>query len=265
MKKFRLALAASMILMLGCIQPVYADESPVISNVTEATPEEKAAAFIEKYSAKLDELIELTKSDDYSVVTDKMREFAYTDMVVNLPYSGFCYPTANGNGLKVFNDYLYCGNLVNGVADGNGKMYRVFVNQKTSRPRFGVYIGAWSNDAPNGSGEEWQSQTWLDGSKKVIKVHYMGNFVNWYQDGDMVSEYYQNDGRRVYRYHVTDKIPDVIDTKVTRSDPHTPVSAYAEDYPSSFLTFYNTAQTVLGHPLDDGIKKNSHGYWNVGL
>lgn len=257
MKKRNL-LFSIMAFSLICIQPVYAEGSAVVFNVAEATPEGKAAAFTEKYSAKLDELIELIKGDDYSVVTDKMQEFSYTEMLTNLPYDGFCYPTVNGEGLKLFQDYLYCGSLANGVAEGQGKMYRVF---PTIKPRFGMYVGNWSNDAPNGSGEEWSNCIGDNGFK--FRMHYIGNFIDWYQDGNMVAEVYFDGGRRTYRYHVTDKIADVIDTKVAKNDPRTPIIAYAEEKPSSYFSHYNTPQTVLWHPLDDGNLKNRRGLWYV--
>lgn len=255
MKKLNLVLAATLMLMLGCVQPVYADESPVVSNITEVSAEEKTAAFIEKYSGKMDELIELTKGDDYNQVTNKMRGFAYNEMLTNLPYDGFCYPTENGEGLKLFKDYMYCGTLVNGLAEGQGKMYRV-ANLKLMD--HGMFVGSWHNDAPNGYGEEHSNGRSFS---TVIK----GNYVDWYQNGDMVSTIIYGSGSRTYRYHITDKFGDVIDTKVTSQHGNISVVAYAEDYPKSFLTLYDSGQTVLDHPIDDGIKKNSHGYYYTGL
>ncbi|MCC8127129.1 MAG: hypothetical protein LIO92_07005 [Clostridiales bacterium] len=242
---------------LICI-PVQAEESTVIQSGA-LTQDEQTQAFLDAYSADLDALIELCNGDSYSAVTDYMVTIGYTNITDNLPYYGFCYPTTDGEGLKIMSDYLYYGTLVNGDADGQGKMYKADI---PGQYNYGCFSGEWKNDAPNGYGEEQINTTGNSGKEAII--HVAGNYVDWYQDGDMVIQYFKNNGCRTYKYHVTDKVADAIDTKVT-SHGNTAVIAYAEEKSSSFLTFYNSAQTVLHQAIDDGNSKNNHGYWNTGL
>lgn len=246
MKKFRLALAASMIMMLVCAHPVYAGEVE--------------DQFIETYRAELDELVQLANEKSYTLMTDEMGTPGYQDMKEHLPYEGFCYPAADGEGLKLRSDYLYYGTLVGSFAEGNGKMYRV--NPSSAIMNAGCYIGEWKNDMPNGSGEEYSIAD--HGGGNITKFHKVGQYVDWYQDGDMMVEYYSDAQRRTYKYKVKDKVPVVIGTKHSSKRGDIPVVAWAEEYSKSFLTFYNTAQTVLYWNIDDGNRKNSYGYWNTG-
>lgn len=252
MNKKYLALIG-MVLAVGFTQPIYAEETTAATEVSSLTPE----AFTAQYSDKMNELIELAKGDIYTLVTDKMKEDTYIQMVNDLPYDGFCYPVTNGDGLKIFKDYMYYGTLANGQAEGNGKMFRIYSN--TITPRYGMFTGNWHNDAPNGTGEEWSNCIGDSGFK--FRAHYMGDFVNWYQDGDMVAEIYFDGGRRTYRYHVTNKVADVIDMKKRKKGDTIPVIAYAEEKSASYLSFLNSAQTALWHPLDDGNLKNKRSLW----
>lgn len=240
---------------VGFTQPIYAEETTATTEASVLTPE----AFTAQYSEQMDKLIELTKGNKGDDVLMYMYTSAYTELLNQLPYDGFCYPTSNGEGLKIFHDRTYYGNLVNGVAEGTGTVYKINVPGMWDR---GYYTGQWKNDAPNGEGSEWASGEGK--SKKRFRVMTSGNYVNWYQDGDMTVSYITDKGHRTYSYHVTDKVPDVIEKKTIKGK-ELYIVAYAEESSKSFLTYYNTAQTVLHQPIDDGNRKNSHGFYYTGI
>lgn len=210
--------------------------------------------FLQSYRDYLDLLFILSQNENYISVLTEMEKQDYKNMVDSIPKGGYCYPTDNGIGLKIQNNYLFYGELINGLAQGNGIAYNV-ISKKKNTARYGYYDGAWDNDAPNGYGIEL---IYSNNGKAVTNIS--GNYINWYQDGDMTSVYQFNNKIKTYHYKVANKFPIGIG-KARNSHGVCKVVAYPEENNGGYLTFYDTAQTAAHINIDDGIKKNSYGYW----
>lgn len=217
--------------------------------------EEKITEFTDSWKGYLEQLVILIQQNNHLSVLSEMEGIKYNSMIDRLPEDGFCYMINDNIGLKLCSKYLYYGNIVDGNANGTGNMYMIHKNY--TKIRYGYFIGEWKNDMPNGQGEEFIY------FKSGGYVHNTGKYIDWYQDGEMTSEYFESRGyHAIYHYIVKDKFPVGIgQTKNGRGEICT-VVAYPEPDPSSgYLTFYDTAQTALYYPIDDGISKNARGYW----
>lgn len=213
--------------------------------------------FLNTYRDYLDTLISYSQEDNNITVLTEMEKIKYEQLLVNLYGNTFCYPSDTGIGLKIQNNYLYYGELVNGKAEGHGKAYNANISKKRNAERYGYFVGEWHNDAPNGSGEEF---SYLNNG--ISTNHIKGNYVNWYQDGDMTCSHYSHNKVRTLHYTVVNKFPVAIDTKVNKQGTCT-VVAYPEEQNGGYLTFYDTAQTAAHINISDGISKNAYGYWNM--
>lgn len=134
------------------------------------------------------------KAVDYLVRMDKYR---YLSGMLDGTEDYFYYGEENtsgepdGTGVAVYagNQYYY-GNFVNGVREGTGFWYQIFMKDgKYSRANRGIYghsyNGEWKNDLPDGKGQEHLDidSTYLDGR---IVTNVIGNFADGYYHGDEV-------------------------------------------------------------------------------
>lgn len=210
--------------------------------------------FLSQYRSYLDSLIFLSQSNNHVAVMSEMGETQYQETLKALPKQGYCYPYDNGVGIKIQDGYLYFGSLENGASNGNGIAYNSFWNNKRAGSKYAYYSGEWKNDAPNGYGIEYSYS-----NVKGVVVYTSGNYTDWYQDGDMTSIIDNNNKIKTYHYKVKDKFPVAIG-KLQNSGRSISVVSY-EETGSGYLTFYDTAQTAAHIAIDDGIKKNSYGYY----
>lgn len=249
----------------GTVQTKNVDEQPTksidTSEASSARQEETRAAFLSTYGEYLNKIASLAKENNHISVLNEMEKINYTKMVDALPSNEFCYMTDNSTGLKIRPDYLYYGSLTDGIANGSGNMYITYSKFSKCTFRYGYFVGEWKDDAPNGKGEEH-----FYSNNSPNKIHNIGNYVNWYQDGDMTSIYYDNEQalQNTYKYKVIDKLPVGIDKKVNGRKEVCTVVAYPEENKSrAYLTFYDTAQSVLHYNLHDGNLANAYGYWRT--
>lgn len=218
------------------------------------TEEQKNEYFLSNWSQYLDQIATYIQSGNHMSVLAEMERTKYSNMIEALPHDKFVYLVDSGSGLQINKEYMYYGSLVNGMAEGEGTMYKTESGKTT---RYGYFIGEWKGDAPNGYGDEyifWNNDA---------KMHTFGNFVNWYQYGDMTSIAYQTGKQqKTYNYKIVDKFPVGIGVTKNGNGVKCTVVAYPKENNGGFLTFYDSAQTVLRLNIDDGIRKNGYGYWN---
>lgn len=220
--------------------------------------EEREQAFLDVYKPYLESLLFLAQSSNHIGVMTEMEGDAYKDLLSAIPQREYCYPASEGAALKIQANYLYYGNLSEGKAKGSGTAYNTITkDSNTSARRYGYFSGMWDNDAPNGYGVEY-----FYSNRPGVVTYISGNYINWYQDGDMTTVMNNNNNLiKTYYYKVVDKFPVGIGT-AKNSRGNCTVVAYPEENNGGYLTFYDTAQTAANIFIDDGIKKNSYGYWN---
>lgn len=218
---------------------------------------EREQAFLNTYKQYLDSLVFLGKSCNHIGVMTEMESETYKELLLAIPKDEYCYPGPDGMGLKIQKNHLYYGNLTGGMAKGNGIAYNSLGKKNDTSVRYGYYSGMWDNNAPNGYGTEF---FYMNGSNGTTS-YTSGNYVNWYQDGEMLTVNNRNNRIRTYHYTVVDKFPVGIGTKNNKYGSCT-VVAYPEEKISGYLTFYDTAQTAAHVDINDGIKKNAYGYWS---
>ena len=221
--------------------------------------EEREQAFLDIYKPYLESLLFLAQSSNHIGVMTEMESDTYKDLLSAIPQKEYCYPASEETALKIQATHLYYGNLSGGKAKGNGTAYNSLNKERDSSTyRYGYYSGMWNNNAPNGYGVEY-----FYSNRPGSVTYTSGNYVNWYQDGDMttVSNNSNKNLIKTYHYKVVDKFPVSIGTEKS-SRVNCSVVAYPEENNGGFLTFYDTAQTAAHIAVDDGIRKNSYGYWN---
>ncbi len=211
------------------------------------------ADFKQEYCRYFDSLIAYAQNEDYKNVLLEMDGNQYKEIIFSLIYEGYCYPTKTGKGIKIQSNYLYFGDLVDGKAEGNGIAFNI--PKKEKNPYYAYYSGEWHNDMPNGSGIE----RFYDKNYKLT-VENSGSYVDWYQDGNMISKHFYYNITSTYEYKVVDKIPVSIGKTFNKSG-YVDVVAWAKENDKGYLTFYNTPQTAAQINNNDGIRKNAYGYW----
>lgn len=229
------------------------------------TTEEKES-FVSTYQRMLDETTALCANytaKDVFWRTGAPGGIDFEEMQKELPYDGLCYPSENGIALKLYeNGRIYYGEVVDGVPNGQGTLYAKRLPGQWIR---GTYKGIWINGAPNGEGTE--NLSFFDRDGKVRYLTITGVYTDWYQNGEMTVEFLNKESgstKRTYEYTVVDKIPQVIDTKETDLGEAS-IVASAKEKSNSFLTYFDTPQTVLHLAVDDGIKKNEYYFINTGI
>lgn len=216
---------------------------------------EREQVFLDSYKPYLDSLLFLAQSSNHLGIMTEMESDTYKGLVSSIPKDEYCYPASEGIALKIQDKYLYYGNLSGGIATGNGIAYNRFKKANDTSRRYGYYSGMWDNNAPNGYGVEY----FYSNTSGAI-IYTSGNYVNWYQDGDMTTVINNNNKIKTYYYKVVDKFPVGIGTTKNKRGNCT-VVAYPEENNGGYLTFYDTAQTAANVSIDDGIRKNSYGYY----
>lgn len=227
--------------------------SVIVSGADEKSTEEKISNFLSTWNEYLAILANYIQENNHITLLNEMESAGYHMMIHQLPQESFVYMLDENTGIQIHSDYLYYGSIINGLAEGLGNMYKI--NETSQTLKYGYFIGEWRNNAPNGQGEEHMY------TKKGYKIHNMGNYVDWYQDGDMTSIEYKDDTRKTFHYKVVDKLPVGIDTRINGKGNRCTVVAFPEENVSGYLTFYDSAQTVLHQSIDDGNRKNNFGYW----
>lgn len=230
-------------------------QNTVSAQEEEKPLEERQAEFTATWSEYIAKLSGYLQADKHIELLDEMGKTDYYMMLQQLPQDCYVHMLNDTTGIQIKRDYLYYGDLVNGLAEGNGTMYRIGNSSKNGM-KYGYFKGEWKNDAPNGRGEE---HFYLI---KGARVHNTGMYVNWYQDGDIEHITINEKGTRfTYHYKVVDKLPVVIDTRIEGNGKRCTVVAFPEEGGGGYLTFYDSAQTVLWLDIQDGNRKNLSGHW----
>ena len=216
-------------------------------------------AWISQHRSELEDFARRAENheDDYL--------FTVADKLVGYPFEGeyITYQTATGKYIQVRKriaggNYkcVYYGDMDGSSLSGQGTLYRSYMTSKGDKT-YAMYRGVWLNGAPNGYGEEYRR-----GAKDAnapIRLH--GNYLNWYQNGEMTSNYVYRGEHYTYHYNVVDGIPVPVGQEVCASGFMCNVVAYPEEGGTGFLTFYDTVQTAaLIKPEGETRKANSYGY-----
>lgn len=139
------------------------------------------------------------KNRDYQSIS----KFSYLEQPLsvrffdeNIQYDGLCYDgeslsaDMSGTGLKMWKGehiwYLYYGDMINGVPNGNGicgRIYRFGWDWREEDPMsFTLFDGEWRDGKPNGNGilVDWKGNT----ANEQCRNEYEGNWTNGLLDGE---------------------------------------------------------------------------------
>lgn len=209
--------------------------------------------FTDLYDDYLSVLISYMQQENFDLILEEMKKPAYNKMFYAIPQEPFVKMDSDTKGLKIYVDYLYYGDLKDGIEEGIGTMYRIDISDNQD---CGYFTGKWHEGAPNGYGEE---RIYLTNGNLIVNT---GNYVDWYQDGDMTSVFClaDSDNRKTFHYKVVDRFPVNIDTRQNKKGICGIVAFPEEGGENTYLTFYDTAQTALHRSINGSHQRC--GYWN---
>lgn len=202
--------------------------------------------FVSKYGNFIKDFSKYVQVNDPLSVLKVMGKSTYARMIDVLPTESFVKMVSDTKGIYICKEHLYYGDIKDGKAEGNGMMYR-----RMKKNWYGYFTGEWHNGAPNGPGEEriYKNGNW------IVNI---GNYVDWYQDGDMTSILYLNreqNNQRTFRFSVVNRIPILIDCDHS-------IVAFAEENPNAYVTFYGIPQPVLSDTINNNGERNGYYYGN---
>ena len=161
------------------------------------------------HEGKLNELYTSWKAYDLKAVDDLLHLEEFQTISSELKgtdqfyYYGDVNPEGNpeGYGLAVYSDNTYyCGEWKNGLREGNGMWQRIYIyKDKVAYPTRAVlahtYNGEWSQDLPEGSGQEHYDYTISELKEdKIYFANVIGSFHEGYYNGDMYIMIMETDG-----------------------------------------------------------------------
>ena len=115
--------------------------------------------------------------------------------------------------------------------EGYGTEYKLFNTTPSSEYDYAVFRGEWHNDAPNGPGSEYRH-----GKVGRDSVRIAGNYIDWYEDGEMIRDYSEKGLKFIYnvvnRMPVSIEADDIVASAVSNGQKY-------------YLHMYNIVQTAL--------------------
>ncbi len=100
------------------------------------------------YIKLLEVLVEDIQSEDYLSVGNTLKGDEYRKLVDYINKNGTIMYQYRDTNIGVYTDgFLYCGDMIDGIRDGNGIWF-----DSSVRNNYEYYIGQWENDYPNGEG-----------------------------------------------------------------------------------------------------------------
>ena len=133
----------------------------------------------------------------HSVFTDPFPgELIYDENGLNAELSGKGYGVyRKDEGTFLF----YCGDYLNGARNGNGVIF--LAQYDHDNRHYFVYEGEWSNNKPDGQGTEVRRTYSKNDKASFLQEIISGHFSEGLEDGDMVYERIEVDGRHpVFNY-----------------------------------------------------------------
>lgn len=196
--------------------------------------------------------------------------FVLADKLLENPFEGenITYQATTGKFIQVKKKIagrnckcVYYGEMNGPLISGQGTLYRSYESTSNSSGdkslSYTLYRGAWQNGAPNGYGEEYHRPA-KDANNTT---HIRGNYLNWYQSGEMTSNYIYHGEHYTYHYNVVDGIPVPVGQAICASGVICNVAAYPEEGGTGFVTFYDSVQTAAKiKPEGETRKANAIGY-----
>lgn len=186
-----------------------------VSQVEEYMVEPKQVAYTGEELWQLEELFHYWNDYQLDAVDDLIRLPRVRTLTNELSgTNGFYYygdvdknGKPNGKGIAVYADNAYyCGEWSNGKRHGNGMWLQIFPDKLgTVNGVFGVeehnYNGKWSNDYPNGKGQEHISYVYdeIENSGKLdcIIANVIGNFKDGYYDGELYIMTFESENSQI--------------------------------------------------------------------
>ncbi len=165
----------------------YATKSPVLKDVYKKVKYDR--------DAQMNEMFEYWKNGNQEAVRDLAHLERFEAMSYSLKDTDDFYYVGdvdsegrpNGLGLSVYADsQYYFGNFADGVRSGNGTWISFYPGYSTYVVKEHMYTGEWSDDLPNGQGQEHYDYASEYMNKEDIYIqNAIGGFSNGLYNGDM--------------------------------------------------------------------------------
>lgn len=172
-----------------------------------------------EYEELLSELYDVLESGDTETAEELIKQDEYIEMNDGVKDGPLYYDEEEGVGLGVYPDgYYYFGEWKDGMRSGHGIWMKTAFNDPEDIGERYIFEGEWSEDKPNGKGEEiYQVRQHGNYSGPYVKIQETsGNFVNGLGEGQVTEVNYSSNGKiETYVlnvaggvYQITGKMPD---------------------------------------------------------